>query len=102
MQTALDTFAYKHLISPALHRRMQTAAEELITQLISRPGLTDLDLSISFLEKEERANLSLTWEGEGWNPLESGDAISAKLLLHAVHDLNHTYEGGINHMEGWM
>ena len=104
MMTALESFAYHHMVPMALTRRLQAAAEELMTVVHGRPGAAaeGSELTVEYLAEESAAEIRFRWGGEAFNPLEEGDEIAMQIIRHTVHDLKYTHENGESLLAGWL
>ena len=55
---------------------------------------------MEYLEKENRARVEISWNGESFNPLASGDELSLVLIRHTCPDTAWKWEGDRNVLTG--
>ena len=100
--SGLKGFARRNLMDQGLVRKLQVFIEEILTQLIRIPKTRDrfLHVSVEYLEKENRARVEISWNGESFNPLASGDELSLVLIRHTCPDAAWKWEGDRNVLTG--
>ena len=95
----IDRFVHKQLLSARQSLKYQQIFEELcVTSIL--PALPDGGCSLSFDalcgEDGGECEAVIRWNGEDFDPLTQGDALSAALAVSRTKSSNHTYAGGVN------
>ena len=95
----IETFCTKNLISPKLANRLHLSFEELINQILL-PVLNnepDINFSAEYSEKDGKINVEVSYNGSSFNPSESENKLSWRLLENEIKDFNHSMSNdGLN------
>ena len=89
----LHDFAWRHMIPPVLCRRMEALYEEICVQtvLLGQRPPEGVDISFSYSEITETADLLITWNrkenGPAPDPLESADSVSLSIAKAMAQEL---------------
>ena len=94
----INVFAYRHLISAEVFRKMIVLFEEICFAKVLYPvnPNPEADLSFSYSESRSSVDMVFSWHGEQFNPIGSEDAISQRLIQYYESDIRYSYEDGIN------
>ena len=96
----IDVFARKHLLGANQTLKFQQVFEELCVSVIlpALPPEGDWELSFDGACREDGSQCEavIRWEGEAFDPLTRGEALSVKLALARTKDSRWNYDGGVN------
>lgn len=95
LNSDLEAFAYRNMISPEILRSLMLLIEEIYQQLTSQESSVSPDLSVSveYSDKKREASLVASWKDFGFNPLTGGDELSKALISYASPDASFSREG---------
>jgi len=96
MNAEIELFCEKHMLTGKISEYILLAAEEA---LIFQQDFKDIDISLSFTEKDGSVELLLEGTGLPFNPLKEGaleDPIGLNILRNRCKSLNYKYENGRN------
>ena len=94
----IETFCAKNLISYELANRLQLSFEELINQILL-PVLAEPDINFSaeYSGNDEKISVTVSYNGGSFNPSESENKLSWRLLENEIKDFNHSMNNdGLN------
>ncbi len=95
----IETFCTKNLISPKLANRLHLSFEELINQILL-PVLNnepDINFSAEYSENDEKIDVKVSYNGGSFNPSDSENKLSWRLLENEIKDFNHSMSNdGLN------
>lgn len=97
--TALNTFAYKQMISGVVANRLSLVFEELCLQILRKNMDETIHFVATYEEQTGAIELSVEYPGKNWNPLDNeskDDELSVKIIEKSVKDLNYQYDKGTN------
>lgn len=99
LQGEMELFCEKHMVSPRVTGYVLHIAEET---LLLQKDLSDIDISLSYSEKEEDVELRFSAAGAPYNPLspenaaEDDDDIGLLLIKGRCSSVDYLYEEGRN------
>lgn len=96
MNAEIEIFCEKHMLTGKISEYILLAAEEA---LIFQQDFKDIDISLSFTEKDGSVELLLEGTGLPFNPLKEDaleDPIGLNILRNRCKRLNYKYENGRN------
>jgi len=96
MNAEIELFCEKHMLTGKISEYILLAAEEA---LIFQQDFKDIDISLSFTEKDGSVELLLEGTGLPFNPLKEGaleDPIGLNILRNRCKSPNYKYENGRN------
>ena len=96
MNAEIEIFCEKHMLTGKISEYILLAAEEA---LIFQQDFKDIDISLSFTEKDGSVELLLEGTGLPFNPLKEDaleDPIGLNILRNRCKSLNYKYENGRN------
>jgi len=96
MNTAIEEFAFKHMIDRRKTAKLISLVEELCVQTVMKhEGFRYLDFAFEY--SEDTGNLDVTSEfpDMGFDPLREADPLSLKLIDSAVKTVSSSTENGI-------
>ena len=101
LQTAIDEFAWKQMISRKLANAMLTVAEKLCVQtiLLMLPDHGVVELVFEYSGENEEIRFRAEYGGEGGIVLEN-DTIPVRILKNTARDLVYGASDGRNRIEG--
>ncbi len=91
--TEIDRYCQSNLIPSRTKYRIRLAFEELVQQMLL-PALrqTPLAVTVEYAEAEQTATVTVRYGGGRFDPAESGNALSYKLLKASVEALSYEYD----------
>ena len=91
--TEIDRYCLQAGASPRTKYHIRLAFEELIAQIL-RPVLDRVPvlIAVEYSEKEDRTEITATYGGGKFDPADSGDGFSYKVLKSTVRDLSYQYD----------
>ena len=103
-QTDIDRFGRENLISSVAIRNLQLTFEEIIIQNIlkaAESGKIDLpaEVRIEHSDVDETSSMIITYKGERFDPFNSGDELSVRLVSKLAEDIEFSYNDGENKTE---
>lgn len=90
--TSLEEFGRKNQISQKAIYRSQSVFEELCVQLIL-PQLPDdfmMNVAFEYSQKDETVTMQVKYNGELFNPFESGDDLSVKIIENSAEKIEYS------------
>ncbi len=98
MSESILRFGEKNLLSKKQVERLRRVYEEILAQnLVSaREVEFPITVSVEYSEKEDSLEMRFAWQGERYDPMESGDIISVKLVKASISDFNYEHNDGSN------
>ena len=96
LNAEIEIFCEKHMLTGKISEYILLVAEEA---LVFQQDFNDLDISLSFTEKDGSVELLLEGTGLPFNPLEEGaldDPIGLNILRNRCKSLNYKYEDSRN------
>ena len=96
MNTAIEAFAYRHMIERQLTQKLLSVVEELGVQILLRENrsFTSMDIAIEYSEDRGEAQLTVSFPDVGFDPLRDGNEISLAIVRNAVKDIRFSAEDG--------
>ena len=92
INTMIEVFGRDNSLAPRMIRNLNLIFEELTAaDLVQKAETLPIHVDIEYSETDESAKISLTYGGEDYDPLESGDPLSAKIVKNIVSSAEHTY-----------
>ncbi len=92
INTMIEVFGRDNSLAPRMIRNLNLIFEELTAaDLVQKAETLPIHVDIEYSETDESAKISLTYGGENYDPLESGDPLSAKIVKNIVSSAEHTY-----------
>ena len=98
MNAEIELFCEKHMVPVNVSEYVLQVAEEA---LILQKDFHDLDISLSFSEKDGSVELLCESTGISFNPLQDGateDAIGLNIIRSRCNSVNYNYENGRNRL----
>ena len=98
MNAEIEIFCEKHMLTGKISEYILLVAEEA---LIFQKDFHDIDISLSFTEKDGSVELLLESTGEPFNPLEENsldDSIGLNIIRNRSKSVNYKYEHGRNRL----
>ncbi len=81
MSTKIGVFGQDNLMTPKMIRNLNLVFEELTSAtLIQRPGTLPIHFEVEYSNADESAKVTITYEGDAYNPLEDADSLSASIV----------------------
>jgi polar amino acid transport system ATP-binding protein len=102
LYSELDEFAKKYYLSKVQTNDLQLMVEELVLNLIlprQKEDMIDIDLGVSYLERDHLFEISVEYGGEKFNPFEDEDDLAVKILTKKTRRLDHRFVNGKNRIE---
>lgn len=91
----IESFGRRNYLDQRTINAVQSVFEELCVQTML-PVLPAFRFALEYAEQEERAEITLSYGGESFDPTEGMDDLSRKLLTRSAADVSHRYENGEN------
>ncbi len=93
----LELFCQKQQMSVKCITNLQLIFEELIMQGLLHGGdWADMMFTVEYAEETNSANVKLQYDGSRFNPLDSVDEISRKIIAKTAKDCHYEYNDGKN------
>lgn len=92
--TQIEEFGRKSRISQHTINNIQLYFEEMCTQLIM-PGMQkifELQVTIEYSEEKDESDVVICYNGEEFNPLQSGNELSLLLVKKAVREVTYSVD----------
>ncbi len=98
MSESIRQFGEKNMLSKKRVEKLRRVYEEILAQnLVPVQGVGfPITLSIEYSEKEDSLEMRFIWQGERYDPMESGDEISVKIVKASVSGYGHEHTNGAN------
>jgi polar amino acid transport system ATP-binding protein len=96
LQAEMESFCEKHMVPPKTTQHVVHMAEEV---LCLQKDFSDIEVSLSYSEKDGAVELECQSAGAPWNPLEAGreeDEIGLRLIRARCSSVAYRYEDGRN------
>lgn len=93
--TEIDRYSLQNDLSSRTKYRIRLAFEELTSNIL-RPVLDQVPvlITIEYSEKDKETEITAVYGGEKFDPAESGDGFSYKVLKSSVSSLTYDYDPG--------
>lgn len=98
----IESFCAKNLVPYKLANRLQLSFEELINQILlpvlaDNNNEPDINFSAEYSENDEKINVEVSYNGGSFNPSDSENKLSWRLLENEIKDFNHSMSNdGLN------
>jgi len=104
MNTAIESFAYRHMMEPRLTRKLLAVAEELGVQIVLRENkkFTSMDISVEYSEEKNEVQVNISFPDVGFDPLRDGNDISLAIVRNAVKSIRYAVEDGIARVDATL
>lgn len=91
MVSQLEEFGRKNQIPPRTVLRMQTVFEELCVQILMprMPETFEMLVTTSYSQKEEKAAMEIHYSGEAFDPRQTDNILSLKLVENAAEAMTY-------------
>ena len=91
--TELDRYCQQNEMTPKNKARIRLALEELVQQiLLPRKPELQIHATVEYSPQEETTNITVTYCGERFNPLDSDNDLSLSVLKSTVDVLSYRYD----------
>ena len=89
----IDRFCFQNDVPPKIKRRIHLVFEELLQQILL-PALqdTELRLTLEYSEKEKQMEIKALYNGEVFDPANTENELSYKILQGMTDELKHSTE----------
>lgn len=91
----IDRFCFQNDVSPRIKQRIHLVFEELVQQILL-PVLKDpkIRITLEYSEKEKQAEIRTVYNGESFDPADTENMLSYKLLQGTAKELVYSAEKG--------
>lgn len=98
MGTDIDRYCIQHDVPPRIKYRIRLTFEELVTQILREVlEQTPLLMTIEYSQKNGETTITVEYDGERFDPADSEDGLSYKLLKGTIDDLSYHYDPQAEH-----
>ena len=99
----IDRFCFQNDVSPRIRQRIHLVFEELVQQILL-PVLKDpkVRITLEYSEKEKQAEIRTVYNGESFDPADTENMLSYKLLQGTAKELVYSAEKGEEFMNSFI
>ena len=98
MGTDIDRYCMQNDVPPRTKYRIRLTFEELVTRILKDVlTQTPLLVNIEYSQKNEETMITVEYDGERFDPADSEDSLSYKLLKGTLEDLSYRYDPQAEH-----
>ena len=91
----IDNYCMRSVIPARIKYRIRLAFEELVQQmLLPILGCRTIHVTIEYSEKEVQATVTVTYDGECFDPFQGANEFSYRVLKKSVEDLSYSFDPG--------
>lgn len=100
MNTEINHYAIRHMISPKLLHKMLRVSEELCVQtILPMAGINpDIDICFEYSEESESVHMIVTYGGNPFDPVKEGNSLAMTLVQSSCEKLSYVYDDK-NHVQ---
>lgn len=100
MNTEINHYAIRHMISPNLLHKMLRVSEELCVQtILPMAGINpDIDICFEYSEESESVHMIVTYGGNPFDPVKEGNSLAMTLVQSSCEKLSYVYDDK-NHVQ---
>ena len=103
LMNRIERFSKDAMLEKMVYRNFSLMFEEivindLLTELRKKQADNPLRVHMEYSESDQDATLLLDWDGEVYNPVESGDELSRMIVTRLSKGVSYQHEGS-NHLE---
>ena len=96
--TDIDRYCMHNDVPPRTRYRIRLAFEELTLQILKDVlKQTPLLMTIEYSQRDEKTEITVAYDGEKYDPADSGNSLSYNLLKGAVEELSYQYDARAEH-----
>ncbi len=92
LSTQIEVFGRNNLLTPDMIRNLNLVFEELTSSgLVPYPETLPIQTEIEYLDEDEVVQMTMTYGGPAYNPLEDGDPLSAMIVRKTSESAEYDY-----------